>query len=170
MMTTVDLSFRYVERDYVRALRAHYALRLHPKLDTALAFVLAAVGVYLWRWPDLHWFGVVSVVVSVVFATVLIAAFMVIPPLAFRRQPKLRNDYLLSFSPDGIHFHTANIDSQIQWGLYSRALVDAHSYVLYYGSNQFTVIPKRAFQTAEKQQVFEHLLVQHVPKIIRRSG
>jgi len=43
-------------------------------------------------------------------------------------------------------------------GMYSRALVDAHSFVLYYGSRSFTVIPKRVFPTAEQQQAFEKLL------------
>jgi len=53
--------------------------------------------------------------------------------------------------------------------MYSRALIDEHSYVLYYGSRQFTVIPKRVFQNAEQQQIFEQLLTQHVSKIARRD-
>ena len=99
----------------------------------------------------------------------LVAAFMVIPPLIFRREPKFRDDYSLTFSPEGIHFRTALFDSQLQWSMYSRALVDAHSYVLYYGSRQFTVIPKRVFQSAEQQQAFEQLLTQHVSQIVRRD-
>lgn len=76
---------------------------------------------------------------------------------------------LLTFSQEGIHFGRAHVDSQIQWSLYSRALVDAHSYVLYYGSRQFTVIPKRVFQSAEQQQIFEQLLTQHISEIVRRD-
>jgi len=30
--------------------------------------------------------------------------------LIFRREPKFRDDYLLSFSPEGIHFRTAHIE------------------------------------------------------------
>ena len=93
----VNLSFRYVESDYVRALRTHYALRLHPKCDMAIAVVLAAIGVYLWRWPDCHWISVASIVVSAVFTVLLVAAFLVIPPLAFRRQPTFRDEYALTF-------------------------------------------------------------------------
>jgi len=109
------------------------------------------------------------VTASVVFLLILFAAFVVIPPLAFRSEAKFRDDYSLTFSPDGIHFRTAHIDSQLQWNMYSRALIDEHSYVLYYGSRQFTVIPKRVFQNAEQQQVFEKLLTQHVSKIVRRD-
>jgi len=106
--------------------------------------------------------------VSVVFLLILFAAFVIIPPMAFRREPKLREEYSLTFSQEGIHFITAHIDSQLQWSIYSRALIDAHSYVLYHGTGSFTVIPKRVFQSADQQRAFEQLLVQHVPKIVAK--
>ena len=93
-----------------------------------------------------------------------------IPPLAFRREPKFRDEYSLTASPEGIHFRTAHVDSHLQWSMYSRALVDDHSYVLYYGSNQFTVIPKRVFESAGDQQAFEALLVQHVGALVRQGA
>jgi hypothetical protein len=165
--TTVNLSFRYLESDYVRALRTHFASRLRLRFDIFVAVFLAAVGVFLWRSPDCHWLGVAGVIVATVFVLILIAAFTVVPPLAFRREPKFRDEYCLTFSPEGIHFRTAHIDSQLQWSLYSRALVDAHSYLLYHGSRQFTVIPKRVFQSAEQRQAFEQLLVQHISQIVQ---
>jgi hypothetical protein len=166
---TVNLKFRYLESDYARALRAHYASRLRLRLDIVVAIVLAGIGAYLWRSPDVHWLGVGCVLVAALFVLMLVAAFTVIPRIAFRREPKFRDDYALTFSPDGIHFRTAHIDSQLQWSMYSSALVDAHSYVLYYGSRQFTVIPKRVFQSAQDQQTFEQMLTQHVPQIVRRD-
>ena len=170
MNSPVNLSFRYLESDYVRAFRAHYASRLRLRLDIAAVVVLAGIGVYLWRSPDLRWFGVGCVAVAVLFALMLAAAFTVIPSLAFRREPKFRDDYSLSFSADGIHFRTAHIDSRLHWNMYARALVDSHSYVLYYGSHQFTVIPKRVFQSADQRQAFERLLTQHVSEIARRDA
>ncbi len=168
MNSTVNLSFRYIESDYVRALRAHYASRLRLRLDIAVIVALAGIGVYLWQSPGSRWFGVACVVVSSLFSLMLVAAFTVIPPLAFRREPKFRDEYSLAFSPEGIHFRTEHIDSQLQWGIYTRALVDVHSYVLYYGTRQFTVIPKRVFPSSEQQQAFEHLLTRHVSEIERR--
>jgi hypothetical protein len=167
--STINLSFRYAESDYVRALRAHYASHLRLRLDIVVTVVLAGIGSYLWCSPSLHWLGLACVIIAVTFAFMLVAAFTVIPPLAFRREPKFRDDYSLTFSPEGIHFRTAHIDSQLQWSMYSRALIDAHSYVLYYGSRQFTVIPKRVFQSVEQQQAFEQLLTQHVSQIVRRD-
>jgi hypothetical protein len=103
------------------------------------------------------------------FALMLITAFGIIPSVIFRRETKFRDEYALTFSPDGIHFRTSHIDSQIQWGMYSRALVDSHSFVLYYGARSFTVIPKRVFQSSEQQTTFEQLLAQKVPKIIKKD-
>jgi hypothetical protein len=144
-------------------------LHLRLRLDIVVTVVLVGIGVFLWQSPSLHWLSLACIVIAVASALMLIAAFTVIPPLAFRREPKFRDDYSLTFSPEGIHFRTAHIDSQLQWSMYSRALIDAHSYVLYYGSRQFTVIPKRVFQSVEQQQAFEQLLTQHVSQIVRRD-
>jgi hypothetical protein len=99
----------------------------------------------------------------------LLAAFVILPPLAFRLEPKYRDDYSLIFSPEGIHFRTVHIDSQLQWSLYSRALVDAYSYLLYSGSRTFSVIPKRVFESSEQERAFEELLARHVPKIVKKN-
>src|SRR4029077_890140 len=153
-METVNLSFRYAELDYVRAVRAHYASRLRLPLDVAVIVGVAVVGAYEWR-SGSHGFGITLISVSGIFALMLVAAFAVIPTIAFRRQLKFRDDYSLSFSPQGIHFQTAHIDSDLKWGMYTGALVDAYSFILYYGSQQFTVIPKRVFQNASQRQTFE---------------
>ena len=54
MNSTVNLSFRYSEIDYVRALRVHYASRLRLRLDIVVAIVLVGIGAYLWRSPGFH--------------------------------------------------------------------------------------------------------------------
>jgi hypothetical protein len=166
--STVSLSFRYSESDYVRALRTHYASYLRLWLDLIVVVVGGISGAYLWRSPGWHLLGMAFVGVSAIFALMLLAAFVIIPPLAFRREPKFRDEYSLTFSGEGIHFKTAHIDSRLQWGMYLSALVDAHSYVLYYGTRTFTVIPKRIFQSAEQKSAFEELLVAHVPKIVTK--
>jgi len=168
VVPTVELVFRYSERDYVRAMRAHYALRLRLRLDITVAVVAAPLGVYLWHSPESRWYGMALVSVSAVFTLLLIAAFGIIPHLAFRREMKFRDEYTLAFSPDGIRFHTEHIESQLQWSLYSHALVTADSYILYYGEAVFSLIPKRVFQNAEQQAVFEELLSQKVPRIVRK--
>jgi hypothetical protein len=54
--------------------------------------------------------------------------------------------------------------------MYSRALIDAYSYLLYYGPRSYTIIPKRIFQNSEQQAAFEQLLTQKIPQILRRKA
>jgi len=161
----VSISFRYLESDYVRAARAHYADRLRVRLDVCVVVVVGVAGVYLW--PSL--ISKVFLGLSMALAAMLIAAFFVIPPWMFRQEPKFRDNYSLTFSSEGIHFQTVHINSQLAWDTYSRALIDVHSYLLYYGSRTFTVIPKRVFQNNQEQEAFDQLLTEHVPTIVRRK-
>lgn len=167
-MPPIVLSFRYSKADVVRAMRAHYSSVLRVKLDGVLTILLLGTGLYCLRVPDLRWFGIFGVVASSVLLVMLGCAFTVLPNLAVNWQPKYRDDYSLVFSNDGIHFRTAHIDSQLQWSLYTRALVDAHSYLLYYGSRTFTIIPKRVFRDQEQQAEFDKLLSQNVGRIVRK--
>jgi hypothetical protein len=169
MDETINLSFRYSRSDIVRAMRSHYASRMRPRLDIVMATVVAAAGAYLWRSPNSHWLGVFLVVASGALVLLLFVAFVIGPPLAFRLEPKYRDHYSLIFSSEGIHFRTVHIDSQLQWNLYSRALVDPYSYLLYDGSRAFTVVPRRVFQSLEQQRAFDQLLSKHVPKIVTKE-
>jgi hypothetical protein len=144
-------------------------MRLRLPLDVAVTIAMAVVGLYFWQSPESRWYGAALVGVAGVFAVMLIAAFGIVPRFIFRREAKFRDEYALTFSSDGIHFRTDYIDSQLQWGMYSWALTDSHSFVLYYGSGSFTVIPKRLFQSPEQQKAFEELLAQKIPKIIQKS-
>jgi hypothetical protein len=169
MNSPVHLSFRYEQSDFARAMRAHFANEFRLTLDITIMIAMAAPGAYFFQLQGWRWLGIVCTCVSAVFGLILVVAFAIIPQLVFRRDPKFLQDYSLTFSPEGIHFHTAHIDSRLQWSMYSRALVDAHSYVLYYGARSFTIIPKRVFQSAGEQETFEQLLAENVPKIIRRK-
>ena len=170
MDPTIHLSFCYSELDYVRAMRLHYASRLRLKLDAAVAVATALLGIYLWQSPDSRVWGGALVCLSVLFVMVLVAAFGVMPRLVFRREPKFRGEYSLTFSPDGIDFRTAHINSQLQWSLYNRALVDPHSFVLYHGTHSFTVIPKRVFETSEQLAAFEHLVSEKIPELSKKGS
>src|SRR5437879_6919980 len=108
MSETINLSFRYSESDYVRALRAHYSSRLRVRFDIVAAIVGALVGAYSWRSPDYHWLSVICVAASWFLVLILLAAFVVISPLAFRSEEKLWEDYSIYFSHDVLHFSTCN--------------------------------------------------------------
>jgi hypothetical protein len=162
MCASVKLAFRYTENDYARGLRLHYANTLHPKRDGVISIVMAVVGAYFWLTTEPRWIGITLTAVSGLLILLLLAAFFVIPKLVFRREPKFRDDYSLTFSTEGVHFQTAHIDSNLKWEIYTHVLTDSKSYILYYGKASFTIIPKRAFESVSQQQSFEELLAKFV--------
>jgi hypothetical protein len=169
MDSTIHLLFRYSEQDYVRTMRAHLKSRLRLKVDIVVIVLAAGLGFYEWHALDSPWWGMSLVFVSLVLALVLVVAFGIVPRMVFRGEPKFRDEYSLAFSGDGIHFQTAHINSQLEWSMYSRALLGAHSFVLYHGNRSFTVIPKRAFGTPEHLAAFERLISEKIPKITEQD-
>jgi hypothetical protein len=169
MDSTVHLTFRYSEQDYARAMRAHLKSRLRLKVDIVVIVLAAGLGFYEWHSLDSPLWGVSLVLVSVVLALVLVVGFAIVPKMVFRGEPKFRDEYSLAFSGNGIHFQTAHINSQLEWSMYRRALVDAHSFVLYHGTRSFTVIPKRVFETPEQLANFDRLISEKIPEISRRD-
>ena len=168
-METVSLAFRYAEQDYVRALRSHYASRLRLPLDLLAIGIAAGLGLYEIRVGTV-WFGIALLGAGVIAALVLISAFTLIPITSFRKQPKFRDQYSLDFSKTGIHFRTAHIDSNLEWSLYTHALIDNNSIILYYGDRQFTVLPIRVFRDSSELQEFEKLLRENVLKIVDKTN
>jgi YcxB-like protein len=170
MDSSIHLLFRYSERDFVQAMRTHFAARLRLKLDLAVAAGAALLGLYVWQSLNLPLYGIPLLGLSVLLVLLLVVAFGLIPGLVFRREPKFRDEYSLTFSPDGIHFRTVHIDSRLNWSMYNRALVDADSFILYYGSRSFTVIPKRVFENAEQLATFERLISQKIPEVSKNDS
>lgn len=170
MSTTVKLSFRYTEQDYVRALRLHYSNILQPKRDVAISTGTMLLGIYFWVTSDSRWLGPVLVLIPAILLLMIFSAFVLIPPAVFRREPKFKDDYALTFSPEGIHFKTAHINSDLQWGMYTHALIDRRSYVLYYGKSSLTVIPTRVFEGPDQLAKFDDLLAQFIPKLTRKDN
>jgi hypothetical protein len=123
----IRLTFRYAERDFARAMRAHFASRLRLKLDIIVIGLVAGIGIYLWRDGGLRWMGVTLSALSGVFGLILLLAFFVMPRIVFRRNPKYRDEYELVFSTEGIHFCTVHLNSQLEWSLYTHVLIDPSS-------------------------------------------
>lgn len=161
---TVVLKFQYVEADYVRAVRTHEFSSLLWRIDIVAILMFAAIGCYL-RHSSI---GIFFICASVAMAFMHFASVTIIPRISFRRQPKFQQPYELRFSLDGLHFQTKGVDSRLQWNIYSRALADDCSYLLYHGKREFTVIPTRVFDSPDQREVFERLLTQKIPRIRRR--
>jgi hypothetical protein len=158
MSETVKLNFKYTEQEYVAAVRAYmlhtpdviFRLGMFLTLVTAGVFMLfinSDAGLLL----SLLW-GVA------VFAGIAGGLFYGVPKRRFRGDPKFRDQYFLEFSEEGIHLQTANVDSKLNWSLYTRVVEQEKFYLLVYGTYMMTVVPKRTFNGAQQEAAFRELL------------
>jgi len=164
MENTISLRFKYTEEEYLEATRL-YILRSPDLIIRFTVCSLYAIGCILL----FTWLGIASEMIPV-FAVAACLPFImavlllfVVPRQRFRSDPKFRDEYLLQFSGDGIHFKTAQIDALLQWSLYNKVLENERFYILVYGKNMISVIPKRAFASANQETAFGELLKRSLP-------
>src|SRR5438067_1799560 len=132
MESRVELRFRYTEQDIVQAMRAHNGSRLRFGVDVVVALVVTGAGVYFWVSGQAVTFGMIATTFGAFFGIIMLAAFYVVPMWIVRHEAKYREPYELTFSTEGIHFRTANVDSRIQWNTYTQALMDSRAFLIYY--------------------------------------
>src|ERR1700676_1347281 len=125
MNPVVNLTFRYLPGEYVRAINAHQRMRMRVGADVALSLTLLAGGLVALYFGDARyfWVGVVFCAVGLVYPVLRDIMMWVLPRLAVAGNAKLRDEYRLTFSDDGILFRTVSIDSRLAWSLYTSAAV-----------------------------------------------
>lgn len=166
-MTTgrpVTLQFTYTEAEYVAAVRQFFD-PFRMKLSGTVGAVLLFLGIFTFYVSDdpfYPWFmSFVGVVVLALFYRSYYAA-----PRRWYKHIAGRGEYTLQYSDAGICFHSNDMDSTLQWSLYQSVRETERFYFLIYGKAAFTVIPKRAFTTAEQEQGFRALLRRHLPPLL----
>jgi len=86
----------------------------------------------------------------------------------FKRNPKFGETNNIDFSDEGIHFKTSSIDSKLKWDIYDGLLEDEELFVLPYGGQMYTVIPKRCFTEPEMTVTFRNLVRSKVQEAQKR--
>jgi hypothetical protein len=155
---TVHLSFTYTEEEYTRAARIYFARTYHTRFNMWLGACLALLGgagVLL---------GAESLLATLCLMTGLAllalgyAGNYVTPRRQYRANPKLRERYELDFSDGGILFRSKGAETRLEWGFYSKVWETPEFYMLVYGKDMFSVIPKRAFRDGLQEEAFRGML------------
>ncbi|MDT5063385.1 MAG: hypothetical protein QOH63_3844 [Acidobacteriota bacterium] len=163
-METISLRFRYTEEEYIAAIRFYLTGSKSFLIRLILSFICVAAGIFLVSFLNLDSaFSFLLTFIGVVLLLIWSLLFFVVPRQRFRRDPKFRDEYFLQFSDDGIQFKTAQIDALVQWSLYSRVIENERFYILVYGENMISVIPRRAFASAQQEAAFDELLKRKLP-------
>lgn len=159
-MERITITYRPTQADLIHAARAwegeHWKLARY-----VVAGLLAACGVFALTRG--RWWGGVFLVFALAEAFNLLPAAVIRAILEFRMNPKFRDEYRLTLTPDALHFQTSTIDSTLKWTLYSRVIETRKAFVLVYGTGLYTVIPKRALtpeQTGPVRELLERVLLE----------
>jgi hypothetical protein len=154
----ISIRFTHELKDHIEAQRVFYSRSPLAKLDKAIAVLLFVFGVYCvvsvgFRWWTVIWF---LLAVAEWFNWLSLSQWRT--RIEFRRNPKFREEYHLTFSRENIHFQTASIDSTLQWTHYDRVIESSDVFLLMYGKGMYTLIPKRCFSSNEEINAFRTLL------------
>ena len=158
MSETINLTYKYTESEYVSAARFFYTRTLHTKLNlfiSVIAIFSGLVGVLL-AGDSLLWSLLMFAGFLVLFFSYY--AHFVTPRLHYQRNPKLREQYHLQFSEDGLVFRSKELESRLEWSFYSKVWETPQFYFLLYGKDMFTLIPKRVFSSREQEASFRSML------------
>jgi hypothetical protein len=168
MEKTISLRFKYTIDEYVDATRM-FMMRsgdFVTRLAVCALYAIACIGLLAWLEFSSELLFLFVFAACLPFLIAFLHLF-VLPRQRFRSDPKFQDEYFLHFSDDGIQFRTAQVDALLQWSLYNKVLEDERFYILVYGKNMISVIPKRAFADAQQEADFRAMLKRHVPAYSR---
>jgi hypothetical protein len=145
MTEPIAVSFRYTEDQYATGVRLHLAKRFRWKIDAPIAVGVIGLGAFaLVAGSGIA--GPIIMGIGALYLCILAFGWFWLPVRYYRTQPKLRDEYRLVFSEEGVAFKTDHIDSTLAWSIYQRTLADSETYLLYYGKDAFTLLPRSVFR------------------------
>lgn len=156
MPQPIQAVFTISRAEYIQAIRRHYR-SLNNGQDLAFSFMAIVLGSFAVQSGIGQFLGWAVIGVCLLLFLKLIYAFLLIPVLMYRNQPKLQSEYRLAFHESGIHIQTDQIQSQLQLSFYHSWRLDDRFYYLYYGKRDLSIIPRRAF-SAEADAQFSEML------------
>jgi hypothetical protein len=122
--------------------------------------VAAGLSWVVYSSPD--WIGWLSLGFGAVLLTMVAYVTFLLPRIVYHSQPKLKSEYRLSFSDEGILFKTDNIDATLQWSLYQSWRSDEEFYILYHGKRDLSVVPRRVLRTEDADRHFREMLERNI--------
>jgi hypothetical protein len=154
----ISISFINELKDHIEAQRFIYSKGFMAKLDKIVAVLLLGFGIYClvfvgWFWWTIIWFPLAA---AEWFNLLTLNHWRT--KIEFQRNPKFREEYHLTFSPENIQFKTLSFDSTLQWTNYERAIESPSLFLLMYGKGLYTLIPKRSFISHDQIEAFRALV------------
>lgn len=162
--TFISINFINELKDHLEAQRVLYRRGVMAKVDKIVAVLLFGFGVYCVAVIGLLWWTMIWFPLAVVEWFDLLTLSRWRTKVEFRRNPKFREEYHLTFSRENIRFKTASLDSTVQWTHYENVIESSTLFLLMYGKGLYSLIPKRCFGSPEEIDAFRALLNETIPR------
>jgi hypothetical protein len=142
-VTEINVSYRPTLGDVLHAARLGEGemWKTASRLAAGVLFACAA-GFFYVRMPV---WGTIWLALGLAELFNLLPMSVPVAYLEYRRNPKYRQEYHLTLTPEHLAFRTETIDSTLRWEHYSRFWETKRAFVLAYGAGIPTIIPKAAF-------------------------
>jgi hypothetical protein len=119
------------------------------------ALLLLGAALYLMERDLFYWLG----------ACALGLALLCVPPLRRRlefkrkwsREPLHQAEHIVAFEEEGISYVQGPVASRLDWNYYQRMIESREGFLLVYGDEIFSLIPKRAFADEQTMAQFRAL-------------
>ncbi len=149
----VILQFRYSREEYVTAVREYYGA-YHSKVSALMCGALVVMGFLIALWSDDPYISSFLISIGVFGLIIFSLNYFRGPQRIYDRNPKLREEYSLEFTDDGVLFRSRDIDSALQWNLYSGVRETERFYYLIYGKDSFSLIPSAPSPPKSRSAIF----------------
>lgn len=167
MSEQVTVKFINNEKEYGEAIRTYYSNSKRTKFDDFLGAGVILFALGAWIYYGFSWSWVLCIGVGIFGFALRYLAFYVMPAVRFRQEPKFKDEYILTFSDEGLEFKTEHLNSKLDWNYYYKALESKNFYLLFYGKQLFTIVPKRAFNDEEHERKFKDIISKNLREGIK---
>jgi hypothetical protein len=158
-MQSVRVKFQYGKQEYVKAIQEYLiAAKILRRVDFFVIFIIFFLSVgYMLKFGK-NSLSVTMLALSAFIAFMLLKFYFINPMMTWNKTPKLKEEYSLTFSEADIAFKTVSVNTKLNWNIYKKYLETRNFYFLLMSRQQYTIIPKRAFKSPEKQRAFENII------------
>ncbi|SFS77289.1 YcxB family protein [Paenibacillus sp. BC26] len=161
----MKINFMYSEREIISAINQNLNLK-ELIFSVLIAAALLVYGIFQLMSGSTRIFDVFILLISILFFFIVFVRIIVVPRIVFKRQPKFKEEYVLSFNEENIIFNAGDINSTISWDFYKEIKESKEFIFLKYGKELHTIIPKRVFRNKEELNEFKTLIKSKINKRI----
>ena len=149
----VQINFELVPDDFRQAFHTYYLRSTWVRI--ALCLAVLSLSVLLLTLVTGNTFAFQSLK-PLGFVAIFFLAFIFVSPYftskKVLRSPALIGPRTVEVSADGLHFHSALVDSKLAWALFTRWTEASRVFVLYQQSKVVVPVPKRSMTEAQQQE------------------